>query len=98
MKKILLALGCSLLLAGCSTPPTASHAYTIDFRTGSSREAVKSQLQQMRATVLEDKPDLVRAEVVRPDVPHPMPVELRFADDKLSSVSYGPAAGGSAGP
>ena len=100
MKKIFPLISCLLLLAACAGPQEPVREYTFQFRTGSSRETVKDELKQMRAQILEDKPDLIRAEIVRPDVPHPVPVELGFADGKLRSVTYGPesASGGSVGP
>ena len=98
MKKILPLLGCLVLLAACAGPQEPVREYTFEFRTGSSRETVEDQLHQMHAMILEDRPDLIRADIVRPDVSHPMPVELGFADGKLRSVNYGPESGGSLGP
>ncbi len=80
----------SLLLLGCGKqepqPPTSS----IGFATGSTREAIVKQLEQINAKILQDSPELLHAEFRTPEMKRPMQVELGFADATLDHVNYLP--------
>jgi hypothetical protein len=90
MKKLITTIACSLLLFGCSKRESQSHASSIGFTAGSSRDAIVKQLQQIHAKILKDKPELLHAEFSAPELKRPMQVELGFADGKLNSVNYIP--------
>lgn len=78
------------LLIGCGKRDLAQNVSEADFVTGSSRDAVVTQLDQIRAKKLKDSPELIRAELNVKGMNHPMQVELSFADGKLNGVAYFP--------
>jgi len=63
-----------------------NHA-VIRFKTGDTRDAVVRQLEEIHATILNNSPGLLRAELEKtPQRPKPTQVELSFVDEKLARV------------
>jgi len=64
-------------------------AVSFSFKTGSGRETIVHQLDQMHATILKDEPGLLLAEFEKtPQVARPLQVELSFIDGKLTRVNF----------
>jgi len=61
--------------------------FSIAFTNGTSRDDIFRQLEQAHATILEDSPELVRAEFQTPQMTTPTKVELNFSDGKLTKTT-----------
>jgi hypothetical protein len=61
--------------------------FSIAFTNGTSRDDIFRQLEQAHATILEDSPELVRAEFQTPQMTTPMQVELNFSDGMLTKTT-----------
>ena len=57
---------------------------------GTVRDEVVHQLERINATLLQNTPELVRAEFKPPELKKPLQVELSFQDGKLAKVTYVP--------
>jgi hypothetical protein len=89
-KRVAIPVLCSFLLLGCDSQETGQRDSATGFMPGASRESVVQELQHIQATVLNDTPEMLRAEFKTPEMRNPMLVELAFADGKLTKVNYLP--------
>lgn len=60
------------------------------FTTGTSRDAILKQLEEMDAAILKDSPEFLQVEFREPGLKRSMQVELGFAHGKLARVNYIP--------
>ena len=72
-----------------SNQPGRSYGHAVSFHTGSSRDDVMRQLDQMHYTILEDSPDKVRAKPEKPPTLNGKALEMdfRFTNGKLTRTT-----------
>jgi hypothetical protein len=85
MKNTITVIACLLLLLGCGKPANQQPT-SVGFKMDADRAAIVKQLEQMKAKVVEDTPELLQATFTVED--RPMQVRLGFAEGKLKTVNY----------